>query len=249
MKIEAIKTKIFIPPKDDLFGAIRASVKTILEKSILVISSKVVSISEGRCVPIGSIDKKELIKRESDLYLKTKNSNGNDVFFTITKNIIVRSAGIDESNGNGFYILWPKNPKKSAKDIWKWLKQTYKIKNVGVIIVDSNSIPLRRGTIGLSLSHYGFKSLKDYRKDKDLFGRNYKSSQTNFPDSFAAIAVATMGEGSEQTPLVLIEDLPHIEFGEFKPSNKKYSKFEVELEEDVYKPFFGTKKWKKSNRN
>lgn len=249
MKIKAIKSKLFQPPKDDLFSAIKSSIKKVPENSILAISSKVVSISEGRCVPIDGVKKEDLIKKHSDKYLMTKDGQGRHAIYTITNNILIRSAGIDKSNAGGFYILWPKNSQKSAREIWRWIRKTYCVKNIGVIITDSTSTPLRRGTVGISLAHYGFEPLRDYRNTRDLFGRKYKFSQTNFPDSFASIAVATMGEGVEQTPFVLIEDLPHIKFGVFKPKQKKYSSFEVALDEDIYYPFFGKKKWKRGGSN
>ena len=41
-----------MPPKDDLLAAVSGSLKFLREKSVLVVTSKVVSIWQGRCIPI-----------------------------------------------------------------------------------------------------------------------------------------------------------------------------------------------------
>ncbi len=246
MIIKPIKTKKFIPPQDDMFVAIRSAVKKISEKSIFAITSKVVSIHEGRCVQVESVsDKDKLIMAEADFYLPRDKKNP-WVLHTLSHNLLIPTAGIDESNANGFYILWPKDPKRSAREIYAWVRKTYGVKDVGIVITDSHSIPLRRGVMGISLAHYGFAPLNDYRGKKDLFGRDFHVSQTNVADGLAAAAVLAMGEGAEQTPVALITDVEFVVF-ESKPSGskKEFSSFEVPVEQDMYAPFFMRMKWRK----
>ena len=50
MKIQAIKTKIF-KPKDDLLKFIESYLTKIQEGSIIVVTSKIVALAEGRVVP------------------------------------------------------------------------------------------------------------------------------------------------------------------------------------------------------
>lgn len=244
-----IKTNKLIPPKDSLDKLINPILSEIKESSIIVISSKVVSIVEGNCLIISDVqDKDVLIKKEADLYLERKHVPGNWLLHTIKNNILIPTAGIDESNSNGYFILWPKNPEKSAAKICKLIKQRTGFKNIGVIITDSHSIPLRRGLVGLSIASYGFKPLYDYRGKKDLFNRELKVSQTNIPDSLASGVVMLMGEGNEQTPIVLISELPKsIEFinQKYKPKGQ-FSTLEVPIEEDLFKPFLTAVPWKKS---
>lgn len=246
MIIKPIKTKKLFPPRDDLFSAIRAHVKKVSERSVLAITSKVVSIHEARCVAISAIsDKDSLIKTEANYYLP-RNKKMPWAMHTILHNILIPTAGIDESNANGFYILWPKDPKRSAKEIYKWTRKTYKVKDIGIVITDSHSIPLRRGVLGFALSHYGFAPLNDYRGKRDLFGRAFHISQTNVADGLASAAVVAMGEGAEQTPLALITDIPFVSFiSKPKRSKKEFSSFEVPMKEDLYAPFFTRMKWRK----
>src|SRR3989344_131492 len=212
MIIKTIKTRILKPAKDDLLKAISDSITSLQEKNIVVITSKVVSIWQGQCVPISQYTKDELTAKEADFYLPRSSTPGAWCMHTIKNNVFIPSAGIDESNADGFYILWPKNLPATAKELWTWLRKKYQIKNLGVIITDSHTIPLRRGVLGISLAHYGFNPLKDYRDKPDLFGRLFKMAQTNIADGLAAASVVVMGEGSESTPICIIKDIPWVEF-------------------------------------
>ena len=245
MNIKVVKTRKFLPPKDDLWGLIKESVSEVKENSIVCITSKIVSIGEGRCISEDRVnDKDELVISQAKKYLP-RFKNPKHRLHTITNGILAGSAGIDESNSNGYYILWPKDPDKSAKLIWKYLRQEYGVKNVGVILTDSNAVPLKRGIVGHTISFYGFAHIKNYVGMKDLFGRKFKYTRTNIPDSLAAFAVYLMGEGREQTPIVIFKDLPFIKFVTRTPHYKKrYMSWKVPLEEDLFRPFLKAVKWK-----
>lgn len=252
MLFTSIKTEKIIPPKDNLNKLLFPILEKLKENNIVAVSSKVISITEGNCIKSEDVkNKDELIISESDLYLERNHVPGNWLLHTIKNGIFIPTAGIDESNSNGYFILWPKDPEKSAEKICKLLKEKSGLKNVGVIITDSHSIPLRRGLVGLSIALFGFKPLIDYRGAQDIFGRELKVSQSNIPDSLAAGAVLCMGEGNEQTPLVIISDLPKsVEFidTKYKPKGQ-FSTLAVPIEEDLFKPFLTAVPWKKPKQN
>ena len=245
MLAKAIKTRALIPPKDDLLSVIKESIFELKEKSIIVITSKVVSIWQGKCIKIDSkIEKDELIKKEADFYIdREKISSEYDVMLTIKNNILIPTSGIDESNANGYYILWPEKPLEAAREIYNFIKKNYGLKDFGVIISDSHTTPLRTGIMGIGLSYYGFYPLKDYRGKKDIFGRDLKMSQTNIVDSLAAAAVYEMGEGAEQAPIAVIEDVGEIKFEEKDAINP--NPLTINIDEDIYSPFLKAVKWKK----
>ncbi len=246
MIVRVIKTRKFRPPQDDLEELLLSNLPKLKENTVVAVASKIVSIGEGRCIPFDQVaSKDELVIREAEKYLPRNLVPGGWVMHTLKHNTFVPSAGIDESNALGHYILWPKDPDKSAQKIHRFLKNKFKLKNLGVIITDSHSTPLRRGVIGLALSFYGFWPLKDYRGEPDIFGRELVYSQTNLPDGLAAAAVLAMGEGGEQTPLALITDTPVVKFGNPRRSSKKFSSFKVKPQEDLYQPFFKALPWKK----
>lgn len=243
MLVKPIKTRIFLPPKDDLFSLFRESVICPKEKSIIVFTSKIVSIWQGRCKKINLVkNKDELIEKEADFYLERKSFQTGSSMLTITNDTLIPTAGIDESNAKGYYILWPKNPFIAAEKIYKFINKNYGLKSFGVIIVDSHCIPLRAGTVGISISHCGFEPVKDYRGKKDIFGRKMKISQLNIADALAAAATLAMGEGKEQTPIALIED---IDFVDFKYPPAKFNTLMIERKEDIYAPLLDAVNWKK----
>lgn len=246
MLIKAIKTRTFLPSKDDLFSLIKESFLglKLKEKSIIAITSKIVAIWQGRCVKIGpDINKDDLVKKEADFYLDRNQIPKGYVILTIKDDILIPTAGIDESNANGYYILWPRKPYLAAKQIYSFIKKNYKLKQFGVIITDSHCTPMRSGIMGIGIAYYGFYPLRDYRGKKDIFGRTIKMSQSNLVDSLAVAAVLKMGEGDEQTPIAIIEDIGSIKFGDFP---KKLDPLKMDKDEDIYSPLIKSAKWKKN---
>lgn len=227
-----------MPPKDNLWELLE-SIKSLGENCVVAVTSKVVAIAEGRCIPLGEITKDELAMKEADRYIPREMSPGGWVLHTIKNNTLIASSGVDESNGAGFYILWPKNPQASAKKIRQFLRKKFKINNLGVMITDSRLVPLRRGVVGVAIGYFGFLPLRDYRGKKDLFGRKFTMETSNLPDSLATAAVLEMGEGAEQTPLAVISDIPYIKF------SKTFQNIKIPEKEDMFYPFLSSVNWKK----
>ena len=249
MLVKAIKTRPLLPPQDDLLSVIKESFLEfkLKEKSIIVITSKVVAIWQGNCIKIDSkINKDELVKKEADLYIDRKKVPGEFVMLTIKNNILIPTAGIDESNANGYYILWPEKPFLLAKEIYNFIKKTYGLKEFGIIISDSHTTPLRSGVMGIGIAYYGFYPLKDYRGKKDIFKRELKMTQTNIVDSLSAAAVYEMGEGAEQTPIAVIEDAGDIKF--IEKDFSKVNPLEININEDIYAPILKSVKWKEKSK-
>jgi len=241
MDIKPIKTRPFLPPKDSLSDLLEA-IPIMKEKSVIVITSKVISICQGRCISINSVkNKDELIKKEADFYLDREEVPNKWVMLTIKNNILIPTAGIDESNGNGYYILWPANPFGAARQIYDFLKKKFSLRELGIIISDSHTTPLRWGATGIAISSYGFNPLKDYRGSKDIFGREMKITQANVADSIASAATLVMGEGNEQTPLAIVEDTGFIEFQEMEA---KEDQLKIDRHEDIYGPLLNNVNWK-----
>lgn len=239
MIIKAIKTRKFLPPQDNLEELLSDNINSLEEGSIVVVTSKVVAIGEGSCIDVSKIERDALIIAEADKYLPRDLSPQGLVIQTIKDNMLVASAGVDESNGNGYFVLWPKNSQTSAKRIWEFLREKYNVKKIGVLITDSRLTPLRAGVVGYGIGYFGFKPLKDYRGKIDLFGREFKMETSNIPDSLASAAVLEMGEGSECQPLAIITDVSYIEF----VSETKDEDLNIQFEKDMFYPFLTSVKW------
>ncbi len=244
MKIQAIKTeKIHVRGKN-ILEILDASLERLPERSILAITSKIVSLCEGRVMPIGQKSKMEIIKEECEAYIPPE-ENSYGISLTLKNNILIPMAGIDESNAEEFYVLWPENLQKSTNDIRDHLRKKWNLKDFGVIITDSKTTPLRWGTTGICLSYSGFSPLHDYRGTPDIFGRHLVYTQANIMDGLAAASVLLMGEGNEQTPLALIEDLSFVQFQDAHPSEEEIASLHIDLEKDVYAPLLRSTLWKK----
>lgn len=243
-----------LPPKDNLLSLIKESFLAnkikIKEESIIVVTSKIVAIGQGRCIKIDQslsaeqqrIVKDKLIKQEADFFIDRKYVPNQRVVLTIKNNIVIPTSGIDESNANGYYILWPEKPFLEAKKIHQFIKKEFGLKKVGVIISDSHTLIMRLGIGGFGMAYYGFYPLRDYRGSKDIFGRKLKMTQTNIVDSLADAAVFQMGEGKEQTPIAVVEDILGIKFGF---NSLKKDPLVIDKNIDIYAPLLKNAKWSK----
>ncbi len=247
MIISSLKTHKIKTKDRSLQAVLDAYLPKLTERTVVAITSKIVSICEQRIVKIGARDKDQLIKQEADYYLPPE-TNTYNIYLTIKNNLLVPTAGIDESNGNGYYILWPKNPQKSADAARAYLRKKFSLEQVGVIITDSTTRPLRRGVTGFAISHSGFAALKDYREKPDIFGRKLKVTLANMADGLAAAAVLAMGEGSEQTPLAIITDIPSIQFQKRNPNKKELKELTIQRKDDLYGHILNAVDWKRYNR-
>lgn len=228
MIIQPIHTRIF-KEKENLLTFICEHLGPLPEKSVIVVTSKIVALAEGRVAELNSEKAKEkLIRAESEWALRTKY-----VWLTIKDGMVMASAGIDESNADGKLILLPKDSFKAARVLRKQLQAKYKVEKLGVLITDSRTIPLRAGVTGVALGYAGFRGLRDYRGTPDIFGRPFKFSRTNVADSLATAAVFLMGEGAEQFPLALITHAP-IEFCD--RTNRR--ELHIPIQDDMYQPLF-----------
>src|SRR5258708_5229309 len=247
MIITTVKTDIITPGAMTLLNLLDGSITDLADGSILAITSKIISLCENNVIPLGQIDKEHLVIQESDLYLPATLSRYGH-HFTITNNTLIPVGGVDESNGDGNYILWPKDAQATANQVRDYLKDRFNLTHVGVAITDSTCHPLRRGTTGIMLAHSGFQALKDYIGTPDLFGRPFHVSRADIAGGLAASAVLQMGEGTERTPLAILTDLPFVSFQDRNPSADELADINIPLDEDLFAPFLTSVHLLKSER-
>lgn len=223
-----VKTRKFLPPRDNLGRLLDESLPRLQNKDVLVVTSKIVAIGQGRCVPARSMKQKlELIKQEADGIIP-----GHTHGLTLKDTALIPYAGIDRSNGNGYYVLWPDNPYREARRIWLRLRNKYRLKHPGVIIIDSFCLPLRWGHYGLSIGFYGFHPNHRFDGRRDIFGRKVKSANSNYVDALSALAGVMMGETGEQTPLLIIRGAGWLRF----TAKNTAAELAADREQDMYSP-------------
>lgn len=243
MQVTAYKTKKVVEG-DTLFDILLESLPELHEHSVVAVTSKIIAICEGRTSEDTQENRDRLVEEEAAYYLP-RHSHKYDFCISIKNNTIVATAGIDRSNSNGKLTLWPKDPQKSVNDIRDFLKKKYQLKHIGVITTDSKTSPLRWGVAGTALAHTGFRALNSYIGKEDIFGRPLHFEQLNVAECLASASVVVMGEGSEQTPLAVITDVPFVEFQDRHPIPEELEMLHIEPEDDVFYPLLTAVKWEK----
>ncbi len=216
----AVENIPLIKNGDDIAGIL--SEKTELkEHDIVVISSTIVSKSEGRVIPLNKVKvtekAKTIAKRNNNdpRFVQAVMDESSEIlvespFLLVrTRNgSICVNAGIDRSNveGSENILLLPEDPDKSALEIKRSLLR-YTGKKVSVIISDTNGRAFRMGQTGAAIGIAGIKPTRDWRGTKDLFGRVLEVKNEAVVDELAGFANILMGEGNGGTPIVVIRGL------------------------------------------
>lgn len=203
------------------------TIESLLSKSklnlkngdILILSSKIVALAQGRVVNLNKIVPSSAAKKlnkthygkgkEDPRVIKLVIQEADKVFpgkmlLTLKDGILIPSAGIDRSNApENYAILWPKKPWETAQNLHAKLSKKFKLKKLGVVIIDSHCQPLRWGTTGIALSWAGFEGVEDCRGEKDIFGKPLKVTKKAVADNLSSTALLVMGEAAERIPFAL----------------------------------------------
>jgi F420-0:gamma-glutamyl ligase len=69
-------------------------------------------------------------------------------------------------------------------------------------------------------------------------------TKVNVMDALAASAVLVMGEGSERTPLAVIDELPFVSFRADSPTESELARLRIAPEDDLYAPLLQGVAWR-----
>ena len=216
---------------------------TIENYDILVISSKYLSISEGRIKKLDDvIPSQNAIQMAKNFHINPKMMEliireSDEIFgglygFVLTSvhKILAPNAGIDKSNvPKDHVVLYPKHPYESIEN----LRNKFLInsgKKIGIVLSDSRILPMRKGTVGVALACSGFEPIIDLKGTKDLFGNVLKYTSQNVADCLASIGTLVMGESDASTPVIILRGL------KIKFTNKPISSESLAIESkfDIY---------------
>ncbi|MHA1991210.1 MAG: coenzyme F420-0:L-glutamate ligase [Candidatus Hodarchaeales archaeon] len=227
MKIELIGIKTgFITPADNIFQTFCSSLESnkinLQPEDIVVISSKVIALEQGRTIQLDSVPihprsldfEKDtnldprfisLIMQESDVIF----GGVPGALLTMRDGVLQANAGIDQSNTpKDTAILLPNDSNKYADNFASKIMAEYGL-SVNVLIIDSATRPLRRGTTGLCVGYSkAFPAVLDDRGSKDLLGNEMIITTRAIADNIATSANIVMGESDQSTPFALVRGLP-----------------------------------------
>jgi len=220
LQMFGIKTPL-IEPGDNISEIILNSLEKqgmkFQDNDILVVAESPLATAEGRLVCLDNVnpgdeakelaEKYQLDPREMELILQECDEIFGGVpgaALTITRGTLAPNAGIDGSNApENHVVLLPEDAQQSASRIRMEIQERCKC-NIGVIVGDSRTQPLRLGCVGIALGTSGMFPVEDARGTLDLFGKEMMITRKAVADNLVSAAQLIMGESGESVPAVLV---------------------------------------------
>lgn len=192
------------------------------EGDIVVIASTVVSKAEGLTRLLDSFDPSDRAQRiaarlnEDPRFIEAVLGQSAEIliekpFLLVESKFgqVCVNAGLDRSNvEDGFVLLLPDDPSKSAQQIRARISERYG-KNVAVVITDTCGRSFREGQTGVGIGFAGISPMKDWRGMKDLEGKTLEITNEGVGDEIAGLANLMMGEGAGGTPIVIVRGITY----------------------------------------
>ncbi|WP_048204495.1 coenzyme F420-0:L-glutamate ligase [Methanococcoides methylutens] len=119
------------------------------------------------------------------------------------------NAGIDDSNVEDNYFLeLPHDPDASAKAIGEEIANICG-RDVSVIITDTNGRAFKIGQTGVAVGAYHMHPIRNWRGEKDLFGKELEITEEAVADEVSSAANLLMGEAAGGYPVVIVRGYEH----------------------------------------
>ena len=194
-----------------LIDSLESAGESLLENDLVIVTSKVVSKSEGQVVAFDGTDehKVAIVEGESRRVLRRRGT----LRITETHHgFINANAGVDLSNADdGTAILLPKDPDRSARRIRGELARRLGV-DVAVLITDTFGRVWRQGVTDVALGSAGLRPVLDLRGTHDATGRLLEATEVAIADEIAGAANLVLHK-SAATPFALVRGLDPSFFG------------------------------------
>ena len=202
--IEGVEGLPEIQPGDDLAQLIADAVE-LEDGDILVVTSKVVSKSEGRIVQAD--DREAAITAETVRVVATREYEGGVTRIVENRQGIVgAAAGVDASNApRGTVLLLPVDPDASARALATGLRALTG-RHVGVILSDTLGRPWREGQTDIAIGAAGVHVFDDLRGSADASGKPLAVTMPCVADQLAGAAELVKGKSSG-VPVAVVRGL------------------------------------------
>lgn len=179
----------------------------LADGDIVVVTSKIVSKSEGRTVPESERD--AALDAETVTVVATKETpRGTTRIVRTHHGLVLAAAGIDASNAPaGTVLLLPRDPDASARALRARLHELTGV-SLGVIVTDTLGRPWRDGLTDCAIGVAGVAVLDDLRGHPDAQGRPMEATVIAVADEVASAADLVKGK-SGGVPVALVRGLAH----------------------------------------
>jgi coenzyme F420-0:L-glutamate ligase / coenzyme F420-1:gamma-L-glutamate ligase len=181
-----------VRPGDDLADLVVASSEEtpLLEGDVLIVTSKVVSKSEGAA---RDGERAGLIAAES---VRVVARRGSTVIAETRHGLVLAAAGVDESNvPDGRPLALPADPDDSARRLRAALAARLDV-NVAVVVSDTAGRAWREGQTDIAIGCAGLDPLLDLRGEADAAGRVLAVTMPAVADEIAAMGDLVKGKAS-----------------------------------------------------
>lgn len=172
---------------------------------ILVVTSKIVSKSEGMQVP--AAERERAIAEDTVRVVAERIHPGGTFKIVETRQgLVMAAAGIDMSNvPEGTALRLPLDPDASAKALCVGLRKRFGVE-IGIIITDTIGRAWRVGQTDMAIGAAGLQLTDDLRGDVDANGRPLHVTQAVIADEIAGAADLVKGKTSH-IPVAVVRGL------------------------------------------
>lgn len=193
-----------VTPADDLATLILAARPDLRDDDVVVVTSKVVSKSEGRVR--SDCDRATAIADET---VRVVASRGDLQIVQTRQGLVLAAAGVDASNtAPGSLVLLPKDPDASARRLRRALSaQTGR--RLAVVITDSAGRPWRVGQTDIAIGVAGLHASVPHTGVTDPYGNVLSVTEPAVADEIAGAANLVLGKTSNQ-PVAVVRGLGHL---------------------------------------
>jgi coenzyme F420-0:L-glutamate ligase/coenzyme F420-1:gamma-L-glutamate ligase len=215
LRLTSLATAVEVHRGDDLvtilIEALEQAGETLAHHDLVVVTSKVVSKSEGQVVPYDGTDehKVAIVEGESVRVLRRRGT----LRITETRHgFINANAGVDLSNTDeGTAVLLPNDPDRSARRMRAELARRVNV-DVAIIITDTFGRVWRQVVTDVALGSAGLTPLLDLRGTRDANGRLLEATEVAIADEIAGAANLVLHKAAA-TPFALVRGLDESFFG------------------------------------
>ncbi|MDF2576261.1 MAG: F420-dependent oxidoreductase [Agromyces sp.] len=202
--IEGVEGLPEVAPGDDLAALIVGAVD-LADGDILVVTSKIVSKSEGRIVQAD--DREAAIAAETVRVVATRQYEGGVTRIVENRQGIVgAAAGVDASNApDGTVLLLPLEPDASARALATGIRALTGAA-IGVILSDTLGRPWREGQTDIAIGAAGVHVFDDLRGQTDASGKSLVVTMPCVADEIAGAAELVKGK-SAGVPVAVVRGL------------------------------------------
>lgn len=183
----------------------------LVDGDILVVTSKIVSKSEGRQVP--AADREKAIADDTVRVVAERVHAGGVTRIVETKQgLIMAAAGLDMSNvPEGVALRLPEDPDRSARLLCAGLRERFGVE-IGIVVTDTVGRPWRVGQTDLAIGAAGVQLTDDLRGANDANGRPLHVTMAVVADELAGAADLVKGKTSG-IPVAVVRGMGQLVLG------------------------------------